>query len=383
MPTDRPARFVRWWTLALLVAVGGCGGDRLSGGTNGTEAGNAVAARVLRPDGSAAAGALGIFRPSDAIDSSTSSKWIRAAADADGILHASIPAGSWTLEVQEGALAARSDFLSRESLDFTDTLRRTRDISGRVLDAAAGDVLHLPGLARSAIVASDGSFLFPAVPAGAATITDGAKSWTFPDTSRSGLILSPRWGALPAGAVLAWIPDVSDSNLAGRGRGVSPDPSSYASVDSLEGKVLGAPLGALVGAIDSGLLSDTGSFSMAVRARTTATGVSSLWLLHWTDATGAGLGLGIGGGRLVLRTGTRDTAVDVPADGSWHWYALSSNGHRLALFLDGSPILSLDSPDLGSRSGWTRRELGTGGALRIAAFLAWNREAAVRTVGGF
>jgi len=119
-----------------------------------------------------------------------------------------------------------------------------------------------------------------------------------------------------------------------------------------------------------------------VRARTTTTGVSSLWVLHWTDATGAGgLGLGIGGGRLVLRAGSLDTAVDIATDGSWHCYALSSNSRKLSVFVDGSPVLSVDAPALGSRSGWTRREVGGGGAIQISTFLAWNRDAAVESVG--
>jgi hypothetical protein len=44
--------------------------------------------------------------------------------------------------------------------------------------------------------------------------------------------------------------------------------------------------------------------------------------------------------------------------------------------------IAVDAFPAGSRSGWTRREVGEGGAVQVAAFLAWGRAVDVASVGG-
>lgn len=136
--------------------------------------------------------------------------------------------------------------------------------------------------------------------------------------------------------------------------------------DSSRGAVLDASLGGSIGTIQNGLL-DTGSFAISWQARLRTTGIESLWLLDWTDSTGSGLRVGVGGRRLVFKGGGIDTSVAWDPGQSWFGLALSWDGHVLSISCDGATKLRL-SPStsmFAKRSSWTRREVGLGGGLRL------------------
>ena len=159
--------FDRFPILAVvLAALFGCDDGRTAGGTVSTEAGNAVATRLVFPDGRPAVGAMVVARPGDAVDSSTSASWVRGFADGEGMLVLHLPKGAWTLEVRSLSLGCRFDVILDGDSSLGDTLHPMRDLSGIVLGAGAGGRILLPGLARSTEVQVDGTFFFPQVPPG-------------------------------------------------------------------------------------------------------------------------------------------------------------------------------------------------------------------------
>ena len=179
--------------------------------------------------------------------------------------------------------------------------------------------------------------------------------------------------AFADGFRLALVPEL-DSSLANLSAGGGGFRSSSALVlDSSEGLVVPATLGSLVGSLDSAALPVQGAFAFGLRARMATTGVESLGLLDWTDpATGTGLHLGIGGGKLDVRVGTRDTTVAWDPGLSWFGAALSWDGQILTVATDGQVRLRWVLADaLSDRSRWTRREVGLGGGLRMSSLFTF------------
>lgn len=449
----------RKWVPISLVAVlslVGCGADRTAGGTTGTEAGNALSARLSLPDGSAASGALVVVRPSGSNSPDDAPRWIRDTADGRGDVSLRLPEGAWTLEARWKGFGLRADLRSGEDQVLRDTLVPLRTLSGEILGAGAGTVVSLPGLGVSVVTDDAGRFAIDSLPSQVVPIAlDGLASWTAPADAAAILVAGTKPGVVfrdgeilrSTGSGMVWevdatlvpagIPVVLDENdrevgsrwasaRSGRqrvwvdraptqgstlrlcalvSRGGDPAPlvfgdgfrlavvpeldsslanlstggdrfrsSSPAILDDEEGFVVAAGLGSLVGSLDSAALPAQGAFAVALRARlATTTGVESLGLLDWSDpATGAGLHLGIGGGKLDVRVGTRDTTVAWDPGLSWFGAALSWDGQILTVATDGQVRLRWVLADaLSERSRWTRREVGLGGGLRMSSLFTF------------
>ena len=164
---------------AGFVALYGCGDNRTAGGTVSTEAGNAVAARILDSNGRPVPGVTVVARPSDAIDVSTSATWVTVASDLEGWAVFQLSKGGWTLEARFDSLGMRRDVMVAGDTGLADTLGHVRDLSGTVAGTEAGTWFYLPGLARGTTVQADGSFRFPRVPTGIQRIrSEKGTEWT-------------------------------------------------------------------------------------------------------------------------------------------------------------------------------------------------------------
>jgi len=437
----------------------GCGSDRTAGGTTGTEAGNALAARFSLPDGTPAAGALAILRPQDATTNATSSIWIRDTADTQGRFDLRFGDGRWTLEVRCQGFGLRADLASGRDQVLRDTLEPLRIVTGRILGAPDGTVVALPGLGVSVATEADGSFTFDSLPSQDLPLAlEGRSGWTIPpDTgailvpaSMPGVVyrdarslvhqgtgwiwtlpdsLAPdstallldstgnpipaRFGGVaqgrrrlwlepaslaggiqscrvvPPGSVSRWspftasagfrlavVPDLDSSlaNLVGANAGGFRS-SATAGFDSLEGRILSATLGASLGTLDSAALPSTGEFALGFRARLNTASVASLWLLDWTDpATGEGVRVGVGGGRLLVHLGDRDSSVAWDPGAAWSGVGVSWNGRILTVAVDGLARLEVPGPNVPSdRAGWSRRNVGLGGGMSLSALFVLDR----------
>lgn len=444
----RDARSARGLVALLPVAIlASCGsGDRVAGGTIGTETGNAVTARLVFPDGAPAVGARVVVRPSDAIDSSCISRWLVGATDSSGLVSLDLPLGSWVLEATSGSRGLSRSVDLRASGSRTDTLRPLDSIRGVVLAARPGATVFLPGLARRTRLDSNGVFSFAAIPPGDARLAlDGGATWPIPDTLRKTLVVAsgvPGWtisglpfaveptlvprswrvagsaipsgvaalvdrdgaavpfaagplrggfrqvwsGPAPTGAVAlvrsdelksaspflrvsglraAWVPELawSDSGLV---------LDSTARLDSTveEGRFRIVELGMRLGELRPGILPDSGDFAVSLRAAQTIRSVGSLWLFDWTDSSGtAGIRVGIGSGRLVVRSGGLDTAVawpDRPEPVTWK---IHLSGSTLVVAADGVEVFRGYAPSV-KRIGWAPPAIARGGGLAVAWLLA-------------
>ncbi|HOX53141.1 MAG TPA: carboxypeptidase-like regulatory domain-containing protein, partial [Fibrobacteria bacterium] len=196
MPPDR-ARIASLaasvWALGVLC---GCGvGDPFAGGSPiGTETGNALTGRILKPDGSPAAHARVVVRASDALDSTQSGERRDVTTDGDGSYSLRLPTGSWTLEASLDSLGLRQDLeLEGDRSQGAATLAPLRDLEGRVLGVDSGRRIYLPGLARSEVVGAKGVFRFPRLPRGAHRLVvppRGAWTLTEPNPDRPVLSLA-------------------------------------------------------------------------------------------------------------------------------------------------------------------------------------------------
>lgn len=438
------------------LACWGCGSDRTAGGTTGTEAGNALSARLCLPDGSAAAGALVTVRPSGSRTSDDAVRWIHDTADAQGGFSLRVPEGAWTLEARWHGFGLRADLRSGIDQDLRDTLVPLRTLTGEVLGVSAGTVVGLPGLGVSVVVDDSGRFEIDSIPSQEIPLSlDGSSSWTAPASVDAILVSVAKPGTVYRdGAVLrlsgsgtTWEVDttlvglgtlvVLDDNdrevgsrfaaaRSGRRRfwtdvplaqathvrlcalvlpGSAPGPSAFGDgfrlavvpeldstlsdlslgggrfygdrptvLDSMEGRVVPASLGSMLGSLDSVALPAHGAFAFAIRTRlATTSGVESLGLLDWSDpTTGSGLHLGIGGGKLEVRAGTRDTSVAWDPGLDWTGTAISWDGQFLTVATDGRQRLRwLLSDALSDRSSWTRRVVGLGGGLRMSSLFTF------------
>jgi hypothetical protein len=171
---------------------------------------------------------------------------------------------------------------------------------------------------------------------------------------------------------LAWIPELGEGNLTGSRPGLAV--ATGAVLDSSgEGRYRRIPLGMALGMFDSGTLPDTDAFSLMVRARLNLTAVGSLWLVDWTDLDGAGLRIGIGAGKLSVRAGLKDTAIDLADSGTWTSWGASWDGQDLSVSSDGIERMRVRTDALGRRASWISRRIGQGGGLDVSTILAWRR----------
>jgi len=154
-------------TLLLLVAGGlvSCGGPDRSAGGSSYETENAVAARIVRPDGTPASGTLVRARPvawleGDSFDSSLDQR-----TDAEGRIQTQLPPGAWRLDVRQGGVVAVIDVPALGRIpDFgTVHLGAPASVMGRSEPGARVAVSGLPG---STVVDAGGFFHFDALPAG-------------------------------------------------------------------------------------------------------------------------------------------------------------------------------------------------------------------------
>lgn len=162
----RGAPLVGFAGLAFLAA---CAPDRSAGGTTGTEAGNAIAARFSVPSATdadslvPAAGAVVRARPSDAVDASEASLWRQATADDSGRVHLVLPEGLWTLEVRLRGFGALVPLPDGERTSVQRTLVPLRTLRGVVV-GNTGTRVSVPGAGLTVEVESDGTFSFDSLP---------------------------------------------------------------------------------------------------------------------------------------------------------------------------------------------------------------------------
>lgn len=343
----------------------------MAGGNVGTEAGNAVSARLVLADGRSAAGASVVVRPAQAIDSSGRSVWVRAVTDSHGVARFALPQeGAWTLEATLGDDGVRLELPQTAMAQVSDTLRDLVRLEGVLLGADSGQRVVLPGLARSAVVGSGGAFRFEDLPQGKTLVqvADG-RSWTLNAPLPASLVL-----AAPAEQLrLAWWAALSGTSPVA-GTGLAFDAIAIPGVDSMEGAFQEAVLGSTLGRMDGAALSNTGSFSLSMRLRLTSPSIGSIWLLDAGDSVDKpGLRIGVGGGKIRVVTSGLDTALATPTPVGWATWVAGFDGKWLVVWSGGVERVRLELPGLADRSGWTRRDLGSGGGMQVGAILVWDR----------
>lgn len=356
----------------FALALAGCGGgDRVVGGNVGTEAGNAVSARLVHADGRSAAGVSVVVRPAQAIDSSTRNDWVRAVTDSHGVAKFELSKeGDWTLEATLGDDGIRMELPQAATVEFSDTLRDLVRLEGVLMDADSGQRLYLPGLARSAVVGSGGAFRFEDLPQGKTLVqlADG-RSWTVNAPLPASLVLS----APPEQLRLAWWSALSGTSPV-VGSGLAFDSLVKPGEDSLEGSFQEAVLGSTFGRLGGRALSDTGAFSLSMRLRLTSPSIGSIWLLDAGDTSAkSALRIGVGGGKIRVVTPALDTAFVVPTPVDWATWVVGFDGKRLLVWSGGKERVRLELPGLADRTNWTRRDLGSGGAMFVSSILVWDR----------
>ncbi|MBK8804532.1 MAG: hypothetical protein IPN71_21205 [Fibrobacteres bacterium] len=159
------ARKVSQGILASLIAlIAGCDDSRVVSGPSATETGNALQARLLREDGSAAAGARVAVRKSGATDQTGA---ILLTADASGQVSTRLETGDWTLEAREGGEGLRIDVrLGSDTALDTARLQRLGTLVGKLQSNLQPASLVVTGLGRRIDVALDGAFRLDSIPSG-------------------------------------------------------------------------------------------------------------------------------------------------------------------------------------------------------------------------
>ncbi|QQS04684.1 MAG: hypothetical protein IPK50_20770 [Fibrobacterota bacterium] len=155
----------RWLAIGLAVfSLCGCGDSRVVSGPSATETGNALQTRLIREDGSAAAGARVAVRRSSAMDQTGA---ILLTADASGLVSTRLETGDWTLEAREAGAGLRIDVrLGSDTALDTARLLRLGTVVGRLQSTQQSPSLAVSGLGRRIDVAADGSFRIDSIPWG-------------------------------------------------------------------------------------------------------------------------------------------------------------------------------------------------------------------------
>jgi hypothetical protein len=151
--------------LLAIIALTGCGTAERSAGGSSYETENAVAARIVRPDGTPASGTLVRARPlvwleGDSFDSSLDQR-----TDTEGRIRMNLPSGVWRLEARQNGVVAVIDIPAQGRLPDLGTvhLASPASVMGR---AEPGSRVGVGGLQQLAEVDAGGFFHFDSLPAG-------------------------------------------------------------------------------------------------------------------------------------------------------------------------------------------------------------------------
>lgn len=155
----------RWHFLACGLVLIGCGEPDRSAGGSSYETENAVAARIVHPDGSPASGALVRARPLGWLDGDHAIPSLDVRTDAEGRLQLELAEGPWRLEARQSGVVAVLDVPARQrALDMgTVRLSLPSSIVGR---APAGSQVGVSGLQHRAQVDPGGYFHLDSLPPG-------------------------------------------------------------------------------------------------------------------------------------------------------------------------------------------------------------------------
>jgi hypothetical protein len=160
----------------FLGAIVACSDHVAGGGPSGTEAGNALTARIVDADGAPVAGARAYLRPADYIAGESVDSAYNLTTSADGSLRFdSLPAGNWILEVSNYGDALLHNLLI-SALDSVvdlgmDTLRSQARVRGSIpTPFASGTRVVVLGTGHSAKPDSLGFFTLDSLPAGSLVI---------------------------------------------------------------------------------------------------------------------------------------------------------------------------------------------------------------------
>gem|GEM_PF-6615753 len=207
-PALNGSRLLRFLLLPALGAVlAACGGpERIAGNngsTTGTEAGNAFTARVVRLDGSPAAGAVAKARRTESVEDSSS--WPSGIADSAGRVRLVLDTASgWTIEFAEpgSAILRRIARKSDSVVDASVVLVPTAGVVGKVRGGVPGAKIAIAGLGRTVPLDADTMFRFEGLPSDSLflLLVGADAGWSLdlaPGTTRS-VVLDARTGSVPA-----------------------------------------------------------------------------------------------------------------------------------------------------------------------------------------
>lgn len=151
--------------LPALAILAGCGSTERSSGGSSYETENALAVRILRPDGTPAPGVAVRARPLRWLEGESFDSSLDQRSDTDGRVRLDLPSGAWRLEAgQEGMLAVLDVPASGRTPDLgTLRLGRPASVLGRTVPGAR---IGVNGLHRSALADPSGFFHLDSLPAG-------------------------------------------------------------------------------------------------------------------------------------------------------------------------------------------------------------------------
>lgn len=181
------------------LTLGSCDDHRVVSGPSGTETGNAIQARILREDGSAAAGARVAIRRSSTLDQTGT---ILLVADESGRISTRLEDGDWTLEAREDGSGLRIDMrLQSDTALDSARLLRLGTVVGKLQSGVAMPSLAVSGLGRRIQVGADGTFKIDSIPFGnqPLVLVGSAASWSLkitPGSTDSVLLDDSRPGEL-------------------------------------------------------------------------------------------------------------------------------------------------------------------------------------------
>lgn len=151
--------------LAGLTALTGCGSSERTAGGSSYETENALAIRVLRPDGTPASGVDVRTRPLRWIEGESYDASLDLRSDSTGTIRLNLPSGAWRLEARQGGMFAIRDVPASGRVSDLGSLRLGPPalLQGR---SRPGARIGIGGLHRSAVADAAGYFHIDSVPAG-------------------------------------------------------------------------------------------------------------------------------------------------------------------------------------------------------------------------
>lgn len=148
-----------------LALVSGCSTSDQSAGGSSYETENAVAVRLVLPDGSPASQTLVQARPLDWVEGEPFDTTLDQRTDLQGRVRFLLPAGTWRLQARKGGLISAIDIPKQERLADLGTLRLTSPASvwGRT---EPGAQVGASGLVGATTADAQGVFHLDSLPAG-------------------------------------------------------------------------------------------------------------------------------------------------------------------------------------------------------------------------